>query len=119
MFSLSLKNHQFFLITALCLLLLGCKTTDHTVQKNEEDIHKAVGTMAEVVGGQSLTEEQVKRLEYEISKDPEAQKAASMVTESLTGHGRIIKYCPVDGTRFAPHFEVCPVHHVSLKILED
>ena len=45
---------------------------------------------------------------------------ARQVMESISGAGSqaVIKYCPIDGERYAGHIEICPVHKVKLEVVQ-
>jgi len=85
---------------------------------DENDLRKTVGTIAEGVSGKKLSPEEMKQLERDLMKNPEAQKAIETMGNSWIG-AKQIKYCPVDGERYAPNIELCPTHNVILKTLDE
>ncbi len=76
-------------------------------------------TVAESISGKEISEKDARRIGRELRSDPEARSAIEAIKESLSGaEKKIIKYCPVDGVRYAPSFQECPEHKVTLKILD-
>ncbi|MEK7097357.1 MAG: hypothetical protein AAB906_00745 [Patescibacteria group bacterium] len=71
------------------------------------------------VSGKPLDQKGLENLSREIQKDPAAKSAVKTITDSMSGQDQAVKYCPIDGQRYSPKFESCPVHQVPLKTLSD
>ena len=67
---------------------------------------------------QEISNEDLKRFEQEISRNPEAADSVEKIKDSLTNQKTTVKYCPVDGKRFSAKFTECPDHRVPLKTVE-
>lgn len=101
--------------------LIGCQTARPPLAQDEsvEDLKQAVGSVAEAVSGESLTDEEVGALTEQIQSDPEAQSAIQSISDSYSNKNVRVKYNPQTGERFAPHMTHDPVTGVELKVLED
>lgn len=91
------------------------KTSGESQQEAVSAMEKVLGT----VSGEKIDEKKLRELDREMKNDPQAKSAVETIANSVSGQGRVIKYCPVDGERYGPKFEECPVHHVVLKILSE
>lgn len=80
--------------------------------ESPEEVHTAIDNVLQAVSGQEVDQ---KRLQEEMQKDPEAQKALQSIAQGMSAEGPAVKYCPVDGKRFSSKFETCPEHGVGLK----
>ncbi|MCB9771073.1 MAG: hypothetical protein H6754_00775 [Candidatus Omnitrophica bacterium] len=81
---------------------------------------EVVSAMEHVLGavsGKTIDEKDLRKLNNDIEKDPQAKSAVQTISNAVSGQGPAVRYCPVDGERYSPKFTECPVHHVSLKIL--
>jgi hypothetical protein len=109
------------LVVSLCIVLIlgGCRTVSPTGHKGEteQETQKALSAVAGAVSGKPLSDEDLRNLEKQIREDEGAQTAVQAITESVGGKAPLVKYCPVDGQRYAPHMEICPEHHVPLEIV--
>ena len=108
------------------LVLAGCATASQKpgtvlgTQARGESRGDAVSAMSHVVGavsGQEINAKDLRKLNARIAKDPQAKSAVRAITNSLSGDGQVVKYCPIDGERYSAKFEFCPVHKVRLKIV--
>ncbi len=113
------------LATALLLFLFsaGCQTSP---SKNadpsfgsKKEMAQAIGQVADAITGQELTDEQKRKLTKDIQSDKDTQSALNVIADAMDLKGVIVKYCPVDGQRFSPNLENCPVHNVKLEVLTD
>lgn len=105
------------LITFLIIFVLsGCQTTSPMQSREEtgKDVQEALSAVAGALSGKSLSKEEIRDLEKQIRTDEGAQTAIQAITEAVGGTP-VVKYCPITGQRYAPHFEVCPEHGVELK----
>lgn len=117
----TLQNQISLSAIILSLLLSGCASTGKTAPRGESQ-QEAVSAMKKVLGtvsGQDIDEKKLRELNTEMQKDPQARSAVETISNSVSGKGQTIKYCPVDGERYGPKFTDCPVHHVPLKILSE
>ncbi len=101
------------------LILAGCQTVKSLQAQKEsaKEAQSALGSVAGAVVGRELTNEEQRRLEQQIKTDPEAQKAVEAITNTMSNPAKVIKYCPVDGKRFASSLQECPEHKVLLKVV--
>ncbi len=113
--------HCVFLL--LCVILAGCQSAPGkgaiSSKESGRDVADAVGQVAGALSGQELTDEQKKKLVSDIRKDKEAQSALRSIAGAMDMKQAAIKYCPVDGKRFSPDHDICPVHKVKLEELAD
>ena len=98
----------------------GCQSASSLKSDGEtnEDVQKAMGSITEAIGGQPLTEEELKNLQKQIREEPQAQSAVQRISDAMGGKSMAVKYCPVTGKRYAADIAVCPVHNVDLKLVE-
>lgn len=80
---------------------------------------QAVGQVADAITGQELTDEQKRKLTKDIQSDKDTQSALNVIADAMDLKKIVIKYCPVDGQRYNPSVENCPVHKVKLEELAD
>lgn len=112
-------------VTALLLFLLsaGCQTSPSKNSDlsfgSKKEMAQAVGQVADAITGQSLTDEQKRKLTKEIQSDKDTQSALNVIADAMDPKKIIIKFCPVDGQRFNPNVEICPVHNIKLEQLAD
>ena len=111
---------RFYFIVVFLFFAGGCasapvKTSDESQQEAVSAMEKVLGT----VSGEKIDEKRLRELDREMKNDPQAKSAVETIANSVSGQGQVIKYCPVDGERYGPKFEECPVHHVPLKTLSD
>ena len=97
-----MKNILPAILVALMVISSGCRTTKPINSAGEtiQDVQKSVGTVASVMTGRKMSDQDVKKLERQMQNDPEARKAMESVTQSM-GTQSVIKYCPIDGDRYA------------------
>ena len=102
------------------MIFIGCQTMAGHRSQNQDKISvdETLSSIAGALSGKSLTPEQMQNLKKQIKTDKEAQTAIETIGHSLSGEQSSPKYCPVDGQRYAPHMEVCPIHQVALKPVE-
>ena len=105
-----LGTRSLFLL--VCLALAGCQTLSKKHSAAVET-REALTSVAGGLAGRPLSEEEARALERQIKTDPEAQEAIRKIATSMSEAPKS-KYCPVDGARYAPHLEICPVHKVRL-----
>ena len=110
----SKRNIAVFIIVSF---LSGCQTASppQAQEETRKDVQEALSAVAGALSGKSLNEEELRNLEKQIRADKEAQTAIQAITESVGGKTPAVKYCPVTGRRYAPHFKRCPEHDVELK----
>lgn len=105
------------------MILAGCQTapSKNAVSSKEsgKDVADAVGQVAGALSGQDLTDEQKRKLIKDIQKDKEAQSALKSIAGAMDIKQAAVKYCPVDGKRYSPDLDTCPVHKVKLEELVD
>lgn len=120
---MKIASGTFYLIVFVAgiLCIAGCQAAIKTGanQKTEEDSLEVLSSVAGAISGKNVTQDELKALGRQLRKDPEAQSAVKTITDSLNGGNRIIKYCPIEGERYAPNLTVCPVHKVKLELLEE
>ncbi|MBI5415527.1 MAG: hypothetical protein HZA29_01800 [Candidatus Omnitrophica bacterium] len=119
------RNRLADAITVLVFILIasvggsGCRTLPSASQGREtpQEVHKAVVSVSGAMAGHPLSEEEARRLQRQVVTDPEAQSAIKAITSSASAGPVDVKskYCPVGGEHYAPNVEFCPVHHVTLK----
>ena len=100
----------------------GCQTVHSTKAaqaKSEEEARQSLRSVAGAVRGKPLTDEELKVLSRELKDDPQARSAVEAITGSVSKNQQAVKYCPVDGKRYAAYLKECPEHHVPLKELDD
>lgn len=90
-----------------------------TEDESVSDMKKAVGSVAEALGGEKLSDAEVGALTEQIQNDPEAQSAVQSISESYSLENVRVKYNPETGERFAPHLTHDPVTGVKLKELDN
>ncbi len=112
-----------------CFILAGCATTvlrDGAQPGTEGSLRResaaetvsALKSVTQAVSGRELSDQDLRELNRQLQQDPETESAVRVITETMQG-GQKLKYCPVCGKRYHPKFEVCPVHQVPLKEVED
>jgi hypothetical protein len=109
-----------------CAILLGfvfsaisCQTVAQKKEtQQQKEAIESMRTIAGSLSGKQLSDEELRKVSSQIEKNPEAQSAVESITQSMGGAGSI-KYCPVDGKRFAPHIIQCPAHQVELKNVDE
>ncbi len=122
-----MKRFLSFVIFSF-LIFSGCASSRATAGKalrpqapgeSPQEVVSAMENVLGAVSGKNVDQKQLENLGKQIQKDPQAKSALQAISDSVSGQGKAIKYCPVDGERFSPKFETCPVHHVPLKSLGD
>ena len=121
-----MNNQKFLYLALVAAVLLGCQTskpqgptvTGQTVQ-DKQQAQSALKAVAGAIAGQNVSPQQMQHLTTSLQKDKDAQTAVQAITGSMEGDTGAVKYCPIDGKRYAPHVKVCPVHGVPLKTLEE
>ena len=108
---------RFFIFYFILIICMGCATSQPLPGSsiNREETEAALESIAEAISGQELSEEDVKKLKEQIRKDPEAQSAIKVITNSVSGQNQRWKYSPATGKRYEPHMEVDPETCVPLK----
>lgn len=112
-----MNSGKIFILLVLLCLGMGCASVSRnskSIQAREirQETETAVKNVIEAVSGQEVDP---KQLQEQIRTDKEAQKALQSISNTMTGEGLVIKYCPVDGKRFSGKFTRCPEHGVLLK----
>jgi len=113
------KRGRSLLILTFCLGI-GC-TGQAVKSQGKEKVsgQAALSAVSQALGGEPLTEDHLKRLDRELKEDPEKQKAAQSVVDSITSPGKNIRYCPFDGERYSAKVKFCPVHNIQLKEVKE
>ena len=118
----SFKNIMLF---SLFLLISSCATTHQNLKskkQNDQSLQETRSALKAITGslsGQTMDDQKMKRVAEQIQKDPEAQSAVKTITDSMRSEKVKVKFCPVDGERFSPKMNFCPVHKVELKTIND
>ncbi len=107
----------------LCLLFVfccfGCKTvTPRSETETNSEVKKAIGLVAGALSGQSMSDDEVDVLVGQLRTDEQAQTAVQSITDSFKPENVQVKYCPIDGERYAPRIIQCPIHHVDLRFVD-
>ncbi len=110
------------------VFFVGCATSSsdkvkivrpQAVGESPQDVMSAVEQVLGSVSGKPIDQKGLKDLSKELRENPEAQSAVEVIKDSVSGQGKAVKYCPIDGQRYSPKFDSCPIHHVLLKSLND
>lgn len=118
----------FSLVIFSFMFFAGCASSSQTkanvvrVQapgESPQEVARAMENVLGAVSGKTVDQKQLENLGKQIQKDPQAKSAVQAIRDTVSGQGKAIKYCPVDGERYSPKFETCPVHNVPLKSLGD
>lgn len=113
---------HWVVILFICFFISSCQTARPNIKSQQEtsqDVESALKTVAGAVKGSPLTDDDVKKLNKQIRQDKEAQSAVSTITNTMGGQARTIKYCPIDGKRFAATVQTCPDHGVELRWVDE
>lgn len=115
-----MKFNFFLFIFCAVYCFNGCKTIHEpkAQPQAQEEMESALSSIAGSVAGQPVSKEELKNLGRQLRSDPEAKAAVENITNTLTMPSSGIKYCPEDGKRFSERLEMCPEHHILLKVLE-
>ncbi len=118
-----MTRNIYFATLLLVLCAAGCQTVpagnSPPVLGSKKEMAQAVGQVADAITGQELTEEQKRKLTKDIQSDKDTQSALNVIADAMDLKKIVIKYCPVDGKRYNPSVETCPVHKVKLEELAD
>ncbi len=95
------------------VLFVGCQTPT----KNNTSPHdiSAITTMTTGLTGQSISEDDMRKVAKQMQTDPEAKSAIAAIGGSFTQQPDDVKYCPVDGTRYSGNLTKCPKCGAVLK----
>jgi hypothetical protein len=106
------------LLIIFCVIVLGagCRTVTSATSAQETS-QEALSAVAGAVSGKPLSSEDLRNLEKQVREDEGARTAVQAISESVGGRAAVVKYCPVDGKRYASHMEICPDHQVPLEVL--
>jgi len=117
---INLVRREIFLFAVL-ICFIGCASAQKSaaMKKEDEEAMSALRNVASAVSGQEIQEKDLQDLGRKIQRDPEAKSAVQAITNSLSGQGQVIKYCPIDGERYSPKFTICPIHQVLLKTIDE
>jgi uncharacterized small protein (DUF1192 family) len=109
------------LIFFLACFLSSCQTVSSSKKSRATKVSgdEAIASIAEVWAGKHLTQEEVENLKKQLKTDKDARSAIQAITGSVATKREGIKYCPVAGEHYAPHLDVCPIHKVKLKAVEE
>lgn len=115
-----MKRYKIIVGGMLVLFIYGCRTipSEQTDKQLRDEAVQSLGTVASAISGKEITEDDLRDLNKQIRNDEEAKQAVDSITDALTGENTVIKYCPIDGARFAPHIQKCPEHNIDLEILQ-
>lgn len=108
---------HLFIMVSTAIIFYGCQTSQSTKKVTRQDID-TVKRVAKELTGRDVNDEELYRMGQMLQQNAQTQNAIQAITNSLTQKPNI-KYCPIDGKRFAPNLTVCPDHQVELKVLED
>ncbi len=105
----------------LVCLVSSCQTVSSSKKGQATKVSgdEAIASIAEVWAGKHLTQEEVEGLKKQMKTDQEARSAIQAITGSVATKRDGIKYCPIAGEHYAPHVEICPVHKIKLKMVEE
>ncbi|MBF0484736.1 MAG: hypothetical protein HQL25_08550 [Candidatus Omnitrophica bacterium] len=108
-----------FILILLVVFICGCSVAGKptTNATNSKDAEQTLTSVTSALAGKPVSEQDLRKLEKDLRNDPEARSAVNEVANSFNGEVKV-KYCPVDGKRFAPNIIECPIHHVPLKWVE-
>ena len=111
---------NLILIIFTILFLSSCASTTHnTGQESSREAQSAASAVVGAVTGAKTDEKDLRELEAQIRRDPQAQSAVESITQGMTDPSAAGKYCPVDGERYSAKFDMCPKHAVPLKNIEE
>ena len=109
-------------------LIFGCSSAPHrkvsplliqnSARESPGEVVSAVEAVVGAMSGKDLDQRDLRQVAQQVKKDQQAQTAVEAIANSLSSRG-IVKYCPVDGKRYDPHFEKCPEHGVILQKIEE
>lgn len=99
------------------IFLSGCASSQSQVQRPRED-REAIKSVAGSIVGRPVSDEDFIKLEKEMKNNPDTKSAVETLERSMNAKPSI-KYCPVDGARFASRVELCPEHNVRLKMVDE
>jgi hypothetical protein len=106
------SDEAIFLTLMICLA--GCQTPAQKPKESQAETVSALTSMTQGLTNQSVTEEQLKKLAVQVSKDPQAQSAIRSINTALSAQ-HTVKYCPEDGQRFSADMTYCPDGKVKLQ----
>jgi hypothetical protein len=110
---------RYFVPVILSLVLLaGCQTTHPKPKDSMNEAIAAFGTVTEGLTNQPVSQQDLKNLSIQVQKDPQAKSAVQSINQALSVQQVGVKYCPLDGQRFDMSVDMCPTHHVKLKVVE-
>ena len=95
----------------------GCQSVPRSQGESSQDTMEAMTTVTEAIVGKDLSQEDMKKLNQQMRTDRDARAAVQVLTDTMSG-AAAIKYCPMDGERFAASLTQCPTHKVELKEVE-
>lgn len=113
---------DFFVLFMSIIFFSGCQTMkpQGNVQESRKEQEQSIKSVVGAISGKSLSDEDFNKLKRDISSDPQARSAIESISGSMrSGGAQVVKYCPVDGERYAAHLRVCPEHNVILEVLEE
>ncbi len=113
---------NILVVFIFCLTLLGCQTSKPIAKnqtESDKDVESALISIAGALKGETLSSEDLKKLNKQLRVDKDAQSAVSTITQSISGKAHTIKYCPQDGKRFAGSVKLCPDHKIELRWLDE
>lgn len=105
------------LLLAITPFVLGCQSTHPKPKETPAEQISAISTMTQGLTNQPITDEKLKDLAKQVSKDPDAQSAIRSINTALSPV-HTVKFCPEDGQRYSPEMEYCPDHKVKLEWVE-
>lgn len=120
--------HGSFLTLSVAMLgLMGCGSRAYhkpdLLNKAEaesmQDVQEALGSVTEVLSGQPVSPEDLRRLAVDIQQDGSTRTAVDSVTTAIRHQGPVAKYCPTCGQRFSVDRERCPQDSSVLNPVEE
>ncbi len=86
-------------------LFTGCQTVPK--QQPKADTMSDLTSYAQGLTNKPITEDQLKNIAAQVSKDPQAQSALKSINSAFSPE-HTVKYCPEDGTRYSAKLEWVP-----------
>ena len=114
-----MKTEFILTVFILVFFIAGCQSVSGPKSnlKTNDETQSALESIAGSMAGKDLSEDDLKKLKGQLQHDPQAREAVRTLTDTLSNPKGVVKYCPIDGKRYSEKFDICPVHHVKLKIV--
>ena len=118
------QNYRTAGIFLAAVLMAGCASSRNSslaVTSKNETQQEAINALEQVAAsyaGKELSEEELRKLNEDLQKDPETQSAVKAIADAMEGKNANIKYSPATGKRYSGELEVDPENGVKLLPLE-